>query len=192
MQLLDAIHQCPLIAILRGVKPSEVVAIGQAIVNVGFTIIEVPLNSPEDPLASIHHLTTAFGDRILIGAGTVVQREQVKKVAESGGRLIISPHTDPAIIQEAKQQNLFCMPGFSTPTEAFAAINAGADALKFFPAGPPTLLKALKLCYLQQFLCFQWAVFRSTQWMIFGMQARQALVWGLHYINLVIHRKSRR
>jgi 2-dehydro-3-deoxyphosphogalactonate aldolase len=143
MYLEEAIHTCPLIAILRGIRPHEAVEIGRVLVDIGFTCLEVPLNSPEEPLASIYHLSQAFKGKALIGAGTVLQRQQVIDVAKAGGRLIISPHTDPTIIHTAKENGLECMPGFATPTEAFTAIHAGADALKFFPATSPATLKAI-------------------------------------------------
>lgn len=144
MYLEEAIQICPLIAILRGIKPDEAVAIGEVLVHIGFTCIEVPLNSPENPLASIYHLHHAFKGKALIGAGTVTHKEQVTEVVKCGGRFIITPHSDPAIIHAAKENDLYCIPGFSTPTEAFTAIAAGADALKFFPATSPHILKALK------------------------------------------------
>jgi len=143
MHLEEAIDACPLIAILRGIRPHEAVAIGRALVDVGFTCLEVPLNSPEDPLASIYHLSQALKGKALVGAGTVLQHQQVVEVAKAGGRLIISPHTDPNIIHAAKHKGLHCIPGFNTPTEAFNAIEAGADALKFFPATSPSGLKAM-------------------------------------------------
>lgn len=144
MYLEEAIQACSLIAILRGIRPDEAVAIGQILIDIGFTCIEVPLNSPEDPLASIHHLSRVFKGKALIGAGTVLRREQVAEVAKCGGRLIITPHSDVAIIHAAKENNLYCIPGFSTPTEAFSAIAARADALKFFPATSPTVLSTIK------------------------------------------------
>ncbi len=144
MQLEEAIHRCPLIAILRGIRPHEAVEIGHVLIDIGFTCLEVPLNSPEEPLASIYHLAQAFKGKALIGAGTVLQRQQVIDVAKAGGRLIISPHTNPSIIHTAKENELACIPGFATPTEAFTAIDAGADALKFFPATSPATLKAIK------------------------------------------------
>jgi 2-dehydro-3-deoxyphosphogalactonate aldolase len=133
----------PLIAILRGVRPDEAVAIGRALVDAGFRAIEVPLNSPE-PLASIAALAEAFGERVLIGAGTVLDPAKVGAVAGAGGRLIVMPHADPAIVRAAKALGLVCVPGVATPSEAFAALAAGADALKLFPAEalPPAVVKA--------------------------------------------------
>jgi 2-dehydro-3-deoxyphosphogalactonate aldolase len=133
----------PLVAILRGVEPGEAVAIGQVLVDAGFPALEVPLNSPE-PLRSIAALAEAFGERVLVGAGTVLDPADVGRVAAAGGRLIVMPHADPAIIHAAKASSLWCIPGVATPTEAFGALSAGADALKMFPAEalPPTVVKA--------------------------------------------------
>lgn len=123
-----------LVAILRGVKPDEVVAIGTALLDAGVTTIEVPLNSP-DPLASIEKLAIAFGRSALIGAGTVLTPNEAEDVSKAGGRLIVSPNTNLEVIKKSKQFGLVSFPGFATATEAFAAIDAGADALKLFPAG---------------------------------------------------------
>jgi 2-dehydro-3-deoxyphosphogalactonate aldolase len=138
-------ERLPLVAILRGVEPDEVVAIGAELVDVGFAVIEVPLNSPE-PFDSIGRLAAAFGDRALIGAGTVLTAAAVDRVAAAGGGLIVMPHADTAVIRAAKRAGLFAVPGFATPTEAFSALDAGADALKLFPAeaAPPAVLKAMR------------------------------------------------
>jgi 2-dehydro-3-deoxyphosphogalactonate aldolase len=135
----------PLVAILRGVKPGEALDIGDTLVEAGFCIIEVPLNSPE-PFASIIKLSKRFGARMLIGAGTVTDWEQVPKVADAGGRIIVMPHADERIVEAAKRRDLFVVPGFATATEAFRMIDAGADALKLFPAeaNPPKVLKAFR------------------------------------------------
>ena len=139
-QYLDV---CPLVAIIRGVTPDEAEAIGAAIFDVGIRIIEVPLNSP-DPLASIRRLAAAFGDRALIGAGTVLEPGQVAEVKSAGGRLIVSPNTNPAVIQATVAAGLIASPGYFTPSEAFTAIESGAHALKFFPAeaATPAVIKA--------------------------------------------------
>lgn len=133
----------PLVAILRGLTPGEAPAAGAALTDAGFALIEVPLNSP-DPFDSIAALARDFGDRALIGAGTVLTVENVARVADNGGRLIVMPHADPAVIRAAKARGLVCAPGVATPTEAFAALAAGADALKLFPAEalPPPVVKA--------------------------------------------------
>lgn len=133
----------PLVAVLRGITPPEIAAIGAALADVGFRILEVTLNSPQ-PFDSIRRLAQGFGDRCLVGAGTVTSPDEVTQVRAAGGRLIVMPHADAAVIREAKRQGMVCLPGVATPTEAFAALAAGADALKLFPAEqlPPAVLKA--------------------------------------------------
>lgn len=140
-----AFAQCPLIAILRGVTPGEVVPIGEALIGAGFTLIEVPLNSPE-PLESIARLAKAVGTRAQVGAGTVLSEDDVDAVAEAGGTLIISPNTNTRVIARAAARGLVSLPGIATPTEAFAALDAGATALKLFPAEAscPAVLKAMR------------------------------------------------
>jgi 2-dehydro-3-deoxyphosphogalactonate aldolase len=134
-----------LIAILRGVRPEEVEAIAAALESSGIAIVEVPLNSP-DPMDSIARLSRSFGDRLLIGAGTVMTALQVREIAAAGGRLIVTPHADAAVTHVAKQHGLIAVPGFFTPTEAFAMLAAGADALKLFPAeaAMPPVLRAMR------------------------------------------------
>ena len=122
-----------LVAILRGVRPEEVVAIGEALVGAGFDAIEVPFNSPE-PLDSIARLVRALPTEVLVGAGTVLDAGSVDAVQGAGGRLIVSPNMDPAVIGRAASLRMASLPGVFTPTEAFAALAAGASALKFFPA----------------------------------------------------------
>jgi 2-dehydro-3-deoxyphosphogalactonate aldolase len=136
-------HPLPLVAILRGVKPDEVIAVADALMAHGFSLIEVPLNSPA-PLESIQALARHVGTRALVGAGTVLTEAQVRQVAEAGGRLIVMPHADVAVIRAAKAAGLVCLPGVATPTEAFAALAAGADGLKLFPAEAiaPAIVKA--------------------------------------------------
>lgn len=145
MDLKAYLARAPLIAILRGVKPHEALAIGAALVEAGIVIIEVPLNSP-DPFASIATLARAYGDRALIGAGTVMSENDVARVADAGGRLIVTPHADAAVVAAAKARGMLAAPGFFTPAEAFAMLRAGADALKLFPAeaGSPAMLKAIR------------------------------------------------
>lgn len=135
--------ECPLVAIIRGVTPDEAVAVGEAIHAAGIRIIEVPLNSP-DPLESIRRLAGALGERALIGAGTVLSVECVGRVAEAGGRLIVSPNTNADVIRASVEAGLVSLPGYFTPSEAFAAIESGAHGLKLFPAeaASPALVKA--------------------------------------------------
>lgn len=139
------LEPCPLIAILRGVKPEEILDVGQALVDAGFRIIEVPLNSPE-PLSSIEKLSDRFGDRVLTGAGTVLDAAKVPEVEAAGGRLIVMPHADAGVVQAARSRGLYALPGFATPTEAFQMLASGADAIKLFPAeaSSPQVLKAIR------------------------------------------------
>lgn len=127
----------PLVAILRGVTPSDIIAIADEIISAGITRIEVPLNSPE-PLSSIErlaqHCAAHHDGTILVGAGTVLTPQQVRDVHAAGGRLIVSPNMNPDVIRESRRLDLVSMPGIVTPTEAFAAIDAGASGLKLFPA----------------------------------------------------------
>ena len=141
----DWLKRSPLVAILRGVKPDEVETIASALEASGILIVEVPLNSPA-PLDSIGRLARRFGDRLLIGAGTVMSPGQVAEIAAVGGRLIVTPHADVAVTRAAKEHGLIAVPGFFTPTEAFALLAAGADALKLFPAEGtrPEVLRAMR------------------------------------------------
>lgn len=139
--LRRGLDELPLVAILRGLRPEEAVAVGTALVEAGFRILEVPLNSPE-PFASIRSLARELGETILVGAGTVTEPAHVERLAGAGGRLVVMPHGDVEVVRAAKAAGLACTPGVATPTEAFAALRAGADALKLFPAetlGPATL-----------------------------------------------------
>ncbi len=142
-ELRRRLTECPLVAIIRGVTPDEVEAIGKAIYDAGIRIIEVPLNSP-DPFQSIAKLADRLGDRALIGAGTVLEPEQVQQVRDAGGRLIVSPNTDIRVIEASVAAGLVSAAGFYTPSEAFEALRAGAHALKLFPAeaASPGVVKA--------------------------------------------------
>ncbi|MCO4319409.1 2-dehydro-3-deoxy-6-phosphogalactonate aldolase [Phyllobacterium sp. 21LDTY02-6] len=133
-----------LIAILRGVRPDEVVAIGEQLVEAGIEIIEVPLNSPE-PFRSIEQLAKSMPASVLVGAGTVLEPADVARLNDSGGRLVISPNVDRAVLEAAGKAGMVTMPGIFTPTEAFSALKAGASGLKFFPASVlgPDGLKAI-------------------------------------------------
>jgi 2-dehydro-3-deoxyphosphogalactonate aldolase len=135
----------PLIAILRGITPEEIPGVGQALVDAGIRIIEVPLNSPQ-PLLSIEKLCALFGDQILAGAGTVLSPASVTEVKAAGGRLIVMPHANARVVEAARANELYAAPGFSTPTEAFQMLEAGANAIKLFPAeaAPPAVLGAMR------------------------------------------------
>jgi 2-dehydro-3-deoxyphosphogalactonate aldolase len=137
------LDECPLVAIIRGVTPGEAEAIGDAIYEGGIRIIEVPLNSP-DPLKSIELLARKFGDRVLVGAGTVLDPADVQRVRDIGGRIIVSPDTNVKVIEATAAAGLVSSPGYFTPSEAFSAIHAGATGLKLFPAeaATPAVLKA--------------------------------------------------
>jgi 2-dehydro-3-deoxyphosphogalactonate aldolase len=135
----------PLIAILRGVRPDEILDVAAALFENGIRGIEVPLNSPE-PLLSIRRLSDKYGNDCLCGAGTVLRPEQVEAVADAGGKLIVTPNINPVVIRRSVQLGLQIVPGFATATEAFAALDAGATALKLFPAATYGVqhLKALR------------------------------------------------
>jgi 2-dehydro-3-deoxyphosphogalactonate aldolase len=139
----QALAENGLIAILRGLVPTEAQAIGRVLYDAGFRVIEVPLNSPQ-PYESIRTLRASLPADCLIGAGTVLSAQQVLDVKEAGGQVIVMPHSDPAVLRAAKAAGLFLAPGVATPTEAFAALAEGADVLKLFPAEQmsPALVKA--------------------------------------------------
>ena len=141
--LKQYLAECPLVAIIRGVKADEAEAIGEAIFKGGIRIIEVPLNSP-DPLKSIEKLAKKLGDKALIGAGTVLKAKQVADVKKAGGRIVVSPDTNPEVIAATAEAGLVSSPGYFTPSDAFAAIRAGATGLKLFPAegASPAVLRA--------------------------------------------------
>jgi 2-dehydro-3-deoxyphosphogalactonate aldolase len=142
-ELQRRLAECPLVAIIRGVTPDEVEAVGEAIWEAGIRIIEVPLNSP-DPLESIRRLAGRMGERALVGAGTVLEVAQVQRVREAGGGIIVSPSTYTAVIEATVAAGMVSTPGFFTPSEAFDAIRAGATGLKLFPAeaASPAVVKA--------------------------------------------------
>jgi 2-dehydro-3-deoxyphosphogalactonate aldolase len=139
------LKDCPLVAILRGITPDEAEAIGEALTEAGFGIVEVPLNSP-DPLKSIERLATRLGERALVGAGTVTTSAEVVAVQDAGGTLIVSPHANEEVIAATVDAGMISLPGFFTASEAFGAMRAGAHALKLFPAegASPAMLKALR------------------------------------------------
>ncbi len=145
MDLIAHLAANPLVAILRGIQPHEAVAVADALLAAGIGVIEVPLNSP-DPFDSIARLVRHCGHRALIGAGTVMRPADVDRLAATGARLMVTPHADPTLVRAAKAAGLQAAPGFLTPAEAFALLDAGADALKLFPAeaASPAVLKSLR------------------------------------------------
>jgi 2-dehydro-3-deoxyphosphogalactonate aldolase len=145
LELKQWLARCPLVAILRGVTPEEVIEIGAALEREGIAIIEVPLNSPR-PIESIGRLAQHFAGRLLVGAGTVMPAADVAAIAAAGGRLIVTPHAAEPVVRAAKAHDMLACPGCFTPSEAFAMLAAGADALKLFPAeaASPAVLRSLR------------------------------------------------
>jgi 2-dehydro-3-deoxyphosphogalactonate aldolase len=148
MDLRAALSYCPIVAILRGVKPDEIDAIGDALIEAGVTVIEVPLNSPQ-PFDSIKRLADRHAHHALVGAGTVLEVADVARVKEAGGQLVVAPNFDADVVRAAKAVNLTALPGVMTPSEGFAALKAGADGLKLFPAEiiPPAVFKAWRAVF---------------------------------------------
>lgn len=148
MDFRTLLSEFPLVAILRGLAPDNAVAVGEALFEAGFRIIEVPLNSPQ-PFVSIERLATALPAGVMVGAGTVLDPHDVDRVRDAGGRLIVMPHSDPDVIGRARSLGLSCTPGVATPSEGFAALRAGADAIKLFPAEalPPLVVKAWRAVF---------------------------------------------
>ena len=148
-----ALTELPLIAILRGIKPEEATPVAKVLIDAGFRIIEVPLNSP-NPIESIRRMVHELGDQALFGAGTVTDPDSIAAIKAAGGRVIISPNLNVDVVSLTKSSELISIPGIATPSEAFTAIAAGADALKLFPgeAIPPKVLKAIKVVLPHQTL----------------------------------------
>ncbi len=148
MDLRAALSYCPIVAILRGVKPDEIDGVGDALIEAGVTVIEVPLNSPQ-PFESIARLATRHGHHALVGAGTVLEATDVARLKEAGGRLVVAPNFDADVVRAAKAAGLASLPGVMTPSEGFAALKAGADGLKLFPAEiiPPAVFKAWRAVF---------------------------------------------
>lgn len=155
MTLDHYLQPLPFVAVLRGITPAEIPAVAEALYGEGFRILEVTLNSPQ-PFESIRLLADGYGDKCLVGAGTVIDVADVARVKDAGGRLIVMPHADTAIVREAKRLGLVCLPGVATPTEAFAALAAGADGLKMFPAEAtaPAALRAWRAVLPRSALVF--------------------------------------
>ena len=145
----------PLIAILRGIRPEECIDIGYELFEIGFRIIEIPLNSP-DAFKSIEKLVLKLEDKALIGAGTITNIKQLQLLSDAGGKLAVMPHTDLKLIRKAKMLNFICFPGVASPSEAFAALNTGADGLKVFPAEmiTPKVLKSWKAILPEKTMLF--------------------------------------
>ncbi|MEL6830227.1 MAG: 2-dehydro-3-deoxy-6-phosphogalactonate aldolase [Pseudomonadota bacterium] len=153
-QFEEALSECPIIAILRGVTPAEVLDISDALFRAGIRIVEVPMNSPE-PLESIKSLVAAMGERLVVGAGTVIEPRMVNAIGDAGGQIIVSPNTDQLVLARSHVLNLVPIPGVLTPTDIFKAANQGAEYLKLFPADQvgtsfvravrPTMPESLKL-----------------------------------------------
>lgn len=164
----DHIRRCPVIAILRGITPDEILPVGRALMECGINVIEIPLNSPE-PFKSIHRLSADVGDGAIIGAGTVLRVEDVEAVQAAGGQLVVSPNTDPKVIAATVALGMISVPGYYTPTEAFAAIHAGAHAIKLFPAeaAAPSVVKAQRAVLPADFPLF----------IVGGVQADDAMKW---------------
>ena len=154
-RLSEYLSPLPLIAVLRGISPEEIPAVAGALADEGFRVLEVPLNSPR-PFDSIRLLAQRCGRDVLVGAGTVLAVDDVARVRDAGGKLVVMPHADTAVILEAKALGMVCVPGVATPTEAFAALAAGADGLKMFPAEglPPGALKAWRAVLPRETLVF--------------------------------------
>jgi len=148
LDLRAALTQCSIVAILRGVKPDEIDAVGDALVEAGVTVIEVPLNSPQ-PFESIKRLAERHGHHALVGAGTVLEVADVARVKEAGGQLVVAPNFDADVVRAAGAAGLASLPGVMTPSEGFAALKAGADGLKLFPAEiiPPAVFKAWRAVF---------------------------------------------
>ena len=153
--LAPFLEPLPLVAVLRGITPEEIPGVGEALTEHGFRVLEVPLNSPR-AFDSIRLLADRWGAQCLVGAGTVIAVDDVARVRAAGGRVVVMPHADAAVIRAAKAQGMLCIPGVATPTEAFAALAAGADGLKMFPAEalPPAALRAWRAVLPKDTLVF--------------------------------------
>ncbi|MDJ0624302.1 MAG: 2-dehydro-3-deoxy-6-phosphogalactonate aldolase [Desulfocapsaceae bacterium] len=169
MKLKDSLREFPFIAITRGLEPHQAVHCIEILIQAGFTIIENPLNSPR-PFESIQSMAKYAGEKALIGAGTVTKVSQVELVKHAGGRVIVSPHCDIKIIKQTKKSGLVSIPGVATPTEAMVALNAGADALKLFPAEiiSPAAVKAIRAVLPAETLLILVGGINSTNWQTYS------------------------
>ncbi|SNY89981.1 2-keto-3-deoxy-phosphogalactonate aldolase [Cohaesibacter sp. ES.047] len=140
-----ALAKCPVVAILRGLEPERAIEVGEALFDAGIRIMEVPANSP-DPFGSIAQMAKHFADRAVVGAGTILTMDHVAKVKAAGGQVVVSPNMNADVIRATKAMGMYALPGCFTATEAFAALDAGADGLKLFPgeAFTPAMIKALR------------------------------------------------
>ena len=168
MTLDEALQEAPVVAIVRGIRPREILDHAQALYDAGLRGVEVPLNSPE-PIESIRRLAEAFGDRMATGGGTVLRASDVERVAAAGGRIIVAPNTAAEVIRRALALGLDPTPGFATASEAFAAMEAGAKHLKLFPAATygPGHVKQLKAVLPAQ----------VTLWAVGGVGAEDLAAW---------------
>jgi 2-dehydro-3-deoxyphosphogalactonate aldolase len=162
------VQSCPVIAILRGITPDEIIPVGRALMECGIKIIEIPLNSPQ-PFESIRRLSSDAGDKAIIGAGTVLHVADVAAVKAAGGQIIVSPNTNTAVIAATVAAGMISVSGYFTPTEAFTAIHAGAHAIKLFPAeaASPSVVKAQKAVLPSGFPVF----------IVGGVQSSDAANW---------------
>lgn len=189
IDLATAFATNPLIAILRGLEPENALPISDTLIESGFRIIEVPLNSPE-PLVSIHRIAERHGARAIIGAGTVLNAGQVEAVADAGGRIIVSPNMNLDVGRAAVARGLFWCPGVMTPSEAFAALEIGASVLKFFPAEmiPPTAIAAMRAVLPKDdVVAAVGGIFPRITWRCIVPQAWTGSGWVLPYSSRAIH-----
>ncbi|WP_136805975.1 2-dehydro-3-deoxy-6-phosphogalactonate aldolase [Desulfosediminicola flagellatus] len=179
MNFKTSLQSFPFIAITRGIEPDEAVEYAGLLIGEGFQVIENPLNSPE-PYETIRRMATHFGESAIIGAGTVTRPDQVMQVRDAGGKLIISPHCDIEVIKSTKECGLISIPGVATPTEAMAAIHAGADALKLFPAElvTPAVVKAIKAILPKNILLIPVGGIDSANWQAYVQAGAQGFGLG--------------
>ena len=168
MKVRASLERFPFIAILRGIQEYEIYEAGSILIEAGFEIIEIPLNSP-NPIKSLQILTEHFGSAALIGAGTVLTESEVDQVHQAGGNLVVCPNCDENVIKRARSLDLICLPGVMTPTEAFTALRVGADGLKLFPAEllSPSVIKAMKAVLPAEVIMIPVGGINDTNWKAF-------------------------